>query len=88
MSKFTIRNRASVITSDVEIKVFIKEQLTEAIQWLIERDFCFEYDVTKGDSIQLDVYSIRIPDLCWANNLEELAKVLGRSDYGSDEEKE
>lgn len=84
MSKYTVRGRASVITSDIEIKVFIKEQLYEAIAWLVEKDFCFEYDVTKGDSLNLDVYSIRIPELCWANNLKEFAEVLKQSDFDSD----
>lgn len=84
MSKYTIRNRASVMTFDIEVAVYMKEQLQEAVQWLTDHDYSFEWDYFPGDSVELDRYSLRVPAMSWANNVAEFAKVLAKSDYESD----
>lgn len=81
MKEYVVRGRASVITSDLEVSCLTTEQLRPAIDWLIARDFCFEYDVVIGDSFTPNKYSIRIPQLVWANNLKEFASVLVQSDH-------
>lgn len=86
MNDFTKRGKASVITSDVEVRVFCKEQLQPAINWLIDNDWCFEWHVTRGDSLNPDIFTLVVEDMCWANNLEEFAKVLKQSDYGGIDE--
>jgi hypothetical protein len=84
MSKWTIRNRASVMTFDIEVVVYMKEQLEEAVAWLVEHNYSYEWDCFMGDSLELDKYSLRVQNFPWASNLEKFAKVLGKSDHGSD----
>lgn len=84
MSKWTTRNRASVMTFDVEVEVFLREQLMDAVLWLGEHNYSYEWDFVPGDSLTLDKYSLRVQQMCWATNLEEFAKVLKMSDHGSD----
>lgn len=85
MSKYTIRNRASVMTFDIKVDVFMKEQLENAVKWLVENDYCYEYDVDMGDSISLAKYSLRVQNMPWAKNVEEFANVLSMTDYASDD---
>lgn len=84
MSKWTTRNRASVMTFDVEVVVFMKEQLEESVAWLVEHNYSYEWDYFMGDSSEPDKYSLRVPLMSWASNLEEFARVLGKSDHCSD----
>lgn len=84
-SKWTTRNRASVITSSIEITVLMKEQLEAAVKWCIERDIDFSWETVMGDSIEPNKYILAIDGLPWANNLGMLATILEESDYGSDE---
>jgi hypothetical protein len=88
VSKWVTRGKASVMHLDIEVTVLIKEQFDEAIRWLVERHFNFEFDVVEGDSLTPTTYHLRIPDMCWANNLKEFSEVLIKSDYKSDEEGE
>lgn len=84
MSKWTTRNRASVITSNIDIKVLMKEQLEQAIRWCIENDFDFEWTTIHGDSLTPDEYILSIPTILYAAHLANLAAILDQSDYGSD----
>jgi hypothetical protein len=70
--------------SDVEITVLCKEQFDGAMAWLVENKHAFEFNVTMGDSLTPDEFHLRVPDICWANNLKEFAEVLSKSDYNSD----
>jgi hypothetical protein len=84
MSKWTIRSRASVITSTIDIQVLMKEQLEPAIKWCIEQDIDFEWEVIHGDSLTPSTYVLSIQSLPWANNLTTLATILEQTDHGSD----
>jgi hypothetical protein len=84
MSKWTIRSRASVITSSIDIKVLMKEQLTPAINWCIEQNIDFEWEVIHGDGSTPDAYILSIRELIWANNLATLATILEQTDFNSD----
>jgi hypothetical protein len=84
MSKWTTRNRASVIHSSIQVTVLIKEQLEAAIKWCVDNNYDFTWEVNRGDSLTPDEYVLSIEDMSWANNLTEFAKILERSDYESD----
>lgn len=79
--KPVIRNRASIITTYLEVKVYWKQQLNAALAWLIENDYEFEWEVKRGDSCTLDEYTLIVPSISWANNLAAFAKVLETCDY-------
>jgi hypothetical protein len=84
MSKWTTRNRASVITTNIDITCLMKEQLENAVKWCIERDINFEWSVNSGDGLTPTEYVLSIPSLAWANNLTTLATILEQTDYDSD----
>jgi hypothetical protein len=85
MSKWTTQsNRASVITSNIDITVLMKEQLENAVKWCIDQDIDFEWSVEYGDSLTSNQYTLSIPHLLYANHLTTLATVLEQTDYGSD----
>lgn len=85
-----IRNRASIITTYLEVRVFWKQQLNAALTWLVENDYAFEWEVKGGDSCTLDEYTLIVPSISWANNLTQFAKVLEACDYdhGQNEDEE
>lgn len=68
----------SVITSDIEVSCNSKEQLTEALNWLVEYNYNFEYDVDQSATPVR--YSLRVQQMSWAENLKEFAEVLMKSD--------
>lgn len=72
------------MTFDVEVEVLMREQLMDAVLWLGEHNYSYEWDVVMGDSLTPTVYSLRVPQMSWANNLEAFAAVLCKSDHGSD----
>lgn len=68
----------SCITSDIEVSCHSKEQLAEALAWLVEYNYNFEYDV---DQCAIPVrYSLRVQQMSWASNLKDFAEVLMKSD--------
>lgn len=76
-----VRGRASVIHTDLTVTVYWKEQLKPAMDWCIEHDVEFEWEIRKGDSLVPDEFDLTIYNVCWANNLTDLAKVLETCDY-------
>lgn len=82
--KPTIRNQASIINCTLEVRVYWKDQLKPAIDWLIENDYEYSWNIQRGDSVTLDVYALQINTIHWANNLTQFAKVLKKCDYKFD----
>lgn len=69
----------SVMTSDIEVCCHDKQQLKGGIDWLLENNYNFEWDVHQGEIPVL--YSLRVPSMSWANNLKEFAAILEKSDF-------
>lgn len=76
-------NRASIMTSDIEIRVFCKEQFHGAIAWLIDNNFAFSWWVSH-EGTGPATYHLHVEEMSWANNLVEFAQVLQKSDYADE----
>ena len=79
----TIRSRACVIHSDLELRFLSKEQRNLFIHDLIadELSFDFQVETNPGDSLTLAVYTVTINDISWANNLMRIAELADKYDY-------
>lgn len=81
----TINGQAAIIHSEILLTSIKKGQFDEIIEYLIERDFDFEYGVEAGDSIVKDKYWLSIKELPWAANGFEIFKIAKDSDYNNGE---
>lgn len=76
-----IRNRASIVTTRLEVRVYWNRQLNKVIKYLVDQDMEFEFKIIDGDSVTLTEYILIIPAVHWAENLITLAKILKECDY-------
>lgn len=86
--RYSSHGRASIITSEIMIRVFCKEQLDEAIDWLRENNFNFSWTTEMGDSLNPNVYLLEVHEMSWANNLVALGRILANNDYSFDEKED
>lgn len=83
-----VRNRASVLTTDVEVTFFEKHQVDEVFTFLVEKGYEFYFETEMGDSMTLDKHKLTVVNICWANNVTELFQFLEDLDYNSGFEEE
>jgi hypothetical protein len=84
----TVRNRASIIKTDLLFQYYKQGQLNELLPFLVERDYDFSFGVEKGDSVELDVYWIQIENISWAHNAREIMEFVETLDYNMGQEDE
>jgi hypothetical protein len=80
-SKPVVQGRASIITSDIKVRVYWKAQLKNAIEWLIEKGYDFEWEILGGATAEPDTYLLTVNNICWASNLVVFAGILESCDY-------
>ena len=81
--KPVIRGRASIIHASLTIKVLWKRQLERMIAFLIANDYAFSWNwVPKQSGYPgSDHYLLTIDEICWAENLTEISRILEKCDY-------
>lgn len=72
-------NRASIFHFNIEIKFLWKHQADPLIEFLIENSYPFE--IQNRYENNNTTYILIIKDICWANNLSEIVKILEKCDY-------
>lgn len=82
----TVRRRASVINTDITIRVLEKHQLDEIMPYLVEEGLQFNFERIAGDSLTPDVFELQIYEICWANNVTRLFQKLEELDYNEGNE--
>jgi hypothetical protein len=82
-NKPVVRNRASVLTTDVEITFFEKHQVDEVFTFLVDKGYEFYFETEIGDSVTLDKHKLTVVNISWANNVTELFQFLEELDYNS-----
>lgn len=78
-----VRNRASVLTTDVEVTFYEKHQVDEVFTFLVDKGYEFYFETEMGDSIALDKHKLTVVNISWANNVTELFQFLEELDYNS-----
>lgn len=78
-----VRNRASVLTTDVEVTFYEKHQVDEVFSFLVEKGYEFYFETEMGDSLKLDQHKLTVVNISWANNVTELFQFLEKLDYNS-----
>lgn len=85
----TVRNRASVITTSLTIKVLEQHQLDAIFPYLVEHNHSFSFECDGvGDSLTPETYTLEIFDISWANNVTALFKKLEEYDFNTGEDEE
>lgn len=79
----TVRNRASVLTTDITINFLEKHQLDELFPRLTSEGYSFYFECEPGDSVTHDKYSVTIESISWARNVKALFEFLETLDYNS-----
>ena len=83
-NKPVVGGRASIIHSNLTVRVFWKEQLLMAILWLIKNDYSFQWEKVFDGESNKDAYYLTVDDIPWANNLIEFSVILEKCDYQQD----
>ena len=81
----TVRSRASILTTDIEVSFYEKHQVDEILPYLIEHGYSFMFETEVGDSLTLDRHTLTITDVCWARNVKELFEELEKLDHNGGE---
>lgn len=79
--KPVIRGRASIIHTSLTVKVLWKRQLERMIAFLIDNDYAFEWKFVNEVSLKEVHYLLTINEICWAENLTKISKILEKCDY-------
>jgi hypothetical protein len=79
--KPVISGRASIIHASLTVKVLWKRQLERMIAYLISNDYSFKWEYIGGFSLKENHYLLSIDEICWAENLTEISRILEKCDY-------
>lgn len=81
MFKPVVNGRASICNWSLEFSFRTRQQVVKFIDLLLkdEIDFHFEYEYIMTDKDYL--YTVRIHDMSWADNLQRVAGYLKEVDY-------
>lgn len=82
-NKPVVRNRASVLTTDVEVTFFEKHRVDEVFTFLVSKGHEFYFETEMGDSLTLDKHTLTVVNISWAANVTELFQKLEKLDYNS-----
>lgn len=82
----TVRNRASIIHFDLQLRYLKQDQLNDLFPFLVGKGYSFSFDMQRGDSIELDLFCVEIEDVSWASNGTELFTFLEKMDYNFGDE--
>ena len=82
-NKPVVHNWASIISSNISLRVYWKEQLLMAILWLVKNEYSFQWEKVYDTDKSMDVYYLTA-EIPWANNLAEFAEILKKCDYQQD----
>lgn len=79
-----IRNRASIIHTELGFTVLWRNQLNPLIDFLVANDYSFEWLIERGDSKIPDSFTLYIHDVPWSDNVIEIMKIAKECDYQQD----
>lgn len=79
----TVRNTASVITTDISLRFMERHQVDELFTYLVKEGYSFSFERIGGDSLNPDIFTIDIEDIPWANNVTRLFKFIEDLDYNT-----
>lgn len=82
-----VRNRASVVHAELSVKFLSKEQCELFVKDIVSKESypCFSVETVVGDSMTHDEFIVTLEDICWANNLVRISKILEKYDYNGGE---
>ena len=82
----TIRGRASIFNTDVDISFYCSSQVNDLLPYLMAEGFDFEITHHRGDSLTPDSIILTVKEICWARNVTHLFKELEKYDYNAGQE--
>lgn len=75
-------SRSSVVHWDLTIRFTVKEQLVKFTNLLVKEEINYNFEVEMINAGSSDEqWELTIYDMCWANNLTRISKLLDRVDY-------
>ncbi len=73
-------SKCSIATWDLQVRFLVKEQAAEFVKRIIAEEIDYDVQMVKLDMLP-DLFEVRIENMCWANNLRRIAKLLLEVDY-------